>query len=140
MSASDIKNFNDIISAITKTAELDMVATNAAGNQMVIVTLEAPTAANASKTAEQYLEVLAEGTKADLGGNYAYTSTSATITFQGLNRELPAVITNLDINGTKISMCEAVAEKDGYFFNAIAIGSTEDEVTKAFENFSAISA
>lgn len=139
-SADTIKSFNELIAALSTTAELDMIASNADASQTIIVTVEAPNATNSGKTAEQYLEAEQEATKAALAGNYAYTSTSATITFEGMDRELPAVITNLDINGTKICMCEAVAEKDGYFFTATAIGSTQDEVTKAFESFAATTA
>ena len=135
--ADTIKGFNEIISALSQNAELDMVASNADSSQLVMVTVETPNATNSGKTAEQYLEAQEEQTKAALSGNIAYTSTSASITFEGLDRELPATITELDINGAKICMCEAVAEKDGAFFDAVAIGATQDEVTKAMENFAA---
>lgn len=132
-----LKSFNEIIAALSQNAELDMLASNADSSQMVMVTIEAPSAANSGKTAEQYLEAQNEETKNALEGNIAYTSTSATITFEGLDRELPATVTNLDINGAKICLVEAVAEKDGYFFTATAIAATQDEATKAFENFAA---
>lgn len=139
-SADTIKGFNELISAASQGAELDMVATNADSSQVVLVSIEQPNDKNAGKTAEQYLEAQEQETKDSLQGNVAYTSTSVTMTFSGLDRELPATLTDLDINGVKICMCEAVAEKDGYFLSMIAMGATEDEVTKAFESFAAITA
>ena len=138
MDVSAIEGANDVISAASENAELDMVAVSADQSQFVVVGIEAPDDTNADKTAEQYLQAQVERTQAALEGNYAYTAADATVTFEGMDRELPAFITNLNVNDVQFSVCQAVAEKEGYFFNAIAMGASEDEVVAAFEGFVAM--
>lgn len=134
-----IEGVNDVISTASQNAKLDMVAMNDDQNQIVVVGIEAPEDANAGKTAEEYLQAQVEQTQAALEGNYSYSAADATVTFDGMDRELPAYITNLDINGVQFSICQAVAEKEGYFFNAIAMGASQDEVVSAFSSFVAMS-
>ena len=133
-----IKGSNDVISKASENAELDMVAVNADQSQIVVVGIESPSDENAGKTAEDYLDAQVEAMESALEGNYSYSTTSASITFEGIERELPAAVTNLDVNGAKLSICHAVAEKEGAFFNVIAMGATQDEVVKAFESFAAV--
>ena len=135
---SAIKGNNDVISKASENAELDMVAVNADQSQIVVVGIESPSDENAGKTAEDYLDAQVEAMESALEGNYSYSTTSASITFEGIERELPAAVTNLDVNGAKLSICHAVAEKEGAFFNVIAMGATQDEVVKAFESFAAV--
>ncbi len=132
-----LQGINSVIATASQNAELDMVAMNADQSQIVIVSIEAPDSANTGMTAEKYLEAQNEQVKSALDGNYTYSTVSATITFEGISRELPASITTLNVNGTQLCICQAVAEKDGYFFNAIAMGANQDEVSSAFENFKA---
>ena len=134
-----IKGVNDVISTASKNAELDMVAMNADQSQIVVVGLETPSDDNAGKTDEDYLNAQVEEMEAALEGNSASSTVSATVSFEGMERELPAVITNLDVNGVKFCICQAVAEKEGAFCNAISMGATEDEAVKAFESFAATS-
>ena len=80
----------------------------------------------------------ASSSAASSSASASAASSSASITFEGIERELPAAVTNLDVNGAKLSICHAVAEKEGAFFNVIAMGATQDEVVKAFESFAAV--
>jgi hypothetical protein len=136
---NEIGGVNDVISTASQNAQLDMVAMNEDQNQIVVIGIEEPEDSNAGKTAEEYLQAQVEQTQAALEGNYSYTASDATVTFNGMDRELPAYITNLDINGVQFSICQAVAEKEGYFFNAIAMGANQDEVVSAFSSFVAMS-
>lgn len=134
---SAVASINAIAATASENAELDMVATNAEQDQIVVVGIASPSAENADMTAEQYLESQEEEIKDGLEGNYTYTSESATVTFDGIDRELPASIINLDLDGNQLAICQAVAEKDGHFLNAIAMGADQDEVTSSFKSFSA---
>ena len=137
---SALKNANGVVAAASENASIDMVATNADQSQLVVVAVETPSDKTAGMTAEKFLEAQEELIKSGLGGNYSYTSSTGEVTFNGINRTLPAIVMNVDANGAKLVICQTVAEKDGAFFNAIAIGASEDEVTKAFEGFAAVTA
>ena len=137
---SALKNTNGVVAAASENAEVDMAAVNADMSQIVVVGIETPNDKTAGMTAEQYLEAQEEQIKAGLGDNYAFTSTTGEVTFNGIDRTLPALIMNIDVNGAKLVICQTVAEKDGAFLNAIAMGASEEEVTKAFEGFAAITA
>lgn len=135
-----LKEVNTAMSSLMGSAEVDMVAANAEATQMVIVGIEYPTTANKGMTAQQHLDADIEEMGKALQGTYSYTSTSATVTFDGIDRELPAAIIDLSAEGKHVYMCEAVAEKDGYFFDALTMAGSQEEAVKAFENFAAATA
>ena len=116
-----------------------MIASSADQNNMVTVGIVEANGSTTGKTAEEYLANQQEKMKEGLEGNYAYTTTDATITFDGMNRELPASITDLTVNGAHLFICQAVAEKDGSFFNVVALGESEDGVTNTIKSFKALS-
>jgi predicted RNA-binding protein with RPS1 domain len=131
------EGLNEVIAAASANAEVDMVAMNADKSQIVIAGIETANDKTAGMTAEKYLETEEQEMTASIGGNYSLTTNSAEVTFAGIDRKLPASITTLNVNGATLVICQTVAEKDGSFFSAIAMGASEDEVTKAFENFAA---
>lgn len=133
---SGISGINSVVAAAAKEATPDMIAMNGDHSQIVIANIEKANDENAGLTAEQYLDKLSEQMQEGLEGNYSYTSNSATITFAGIERELPANVVNLDVNGNKLYICEAVAEKDGNFLQVISMAGSEDAATGAFNNFS----
>lgn len=135
--AASLKGANEVIAAASANAQVDMVAMNADKNQIVIAGIEAASDKTAGMTAEKYLEAEEQEMTASIGGNYSLTTTSAEVTFAGIDRKLPASVTTLNVNGANLVICQTVAEKDGSFFSAIAMGASEEEVTKAFENFAA---
>lgn len=135
--AASLKGANEVIAAASANAQVDMVAMNADKNQIVIAGIEAASDKTAGMTAEKYLEAEEQEMTASIGGNYSLTTTSAEVTFAGIDRKLPASVTTLNVNGANLVICQTVAEKDGSFFSAIAMGASEEEVTKAFESFSA---
>ena len=135
---SGLKGIGGIVETATKEAELDMMALKADSSQLVVIDLETPNSTNSGMSAEQYLEAQVEKTKAGLDGTYTYTTTSASMSFDGMTRELPAAVTNLDVNGAKLVICQVVDQKDGNFLNIIAMAGSEEEVTKTLENFKAI--
>lgn len=135
---SAIEDLNNVAATASENAELDMLAMNADKSQVMLVSVEAPNEANAGMTAEQYLEAQEETMKENLEGNYSYSITSATLTFEGIDRELPMIMMNLNVNDVEVFICQAVAEQDGCFFNAVSVGSSEDEAINAFESFTAI--
>ena len=135
--AASLKGANEVIAAAAANAQVDMVAMNADKSQIVIAGIEKASDKTAGMTAEKYLEAEEQEMTTSIGGNYSLTSTSAEVTFAGIDRKLPASITTLNVNGAKLVICQTVAEKDGSFFSAIAMGASEEEVTKAFENFAA---
>ena len=137
---SGLSEINNVVSTLTGSAEIDMVAADDAATQLVLVGIEYPTTENKGMTAQQHLDADIEVMGQTLQGNYAYTTTSATVTFDGIDRELPAVIIDLTAEGKHLFICEAVAEKDGYFFDAMTVAATQDEAVKAFENFAAATA
>lgn len=127
---------NDAIAAASQGSEIDMVAMNAEKNQIVVVGVEAASEKTAGKTVEQYLEAEGEDLKVSLGNNYSLTSTTGEVTFEGIERTLPATITTVDVNGVQLVIGQTAAEKDGSFFNAIAMGSSQEEVATALGCFS----
>lgn len=135
---STISNMNSLIATASANASLDMIAMKADQSQIVIASIEDASSATAGMTAEDYLDAQAKEIIAGLGDNYSYTSDSATVTFNGIDRELPAVIMNINAGEMHLYIAQAVAEKDGAFLNVVAMGATQDEVTSAFGNFHAI--
>lgn len=131
-----ISQTNQLVAAASESSEVDMVAMNAEQSQIVIVGTEPSNSKNAGMTAEAYLEAQEEALKASFGDTYAYTSESATITFEGIDRELPATIMNVNLNGGNLTICQTVAEKDGNFFSVTIMGASQEEVSSAMGYFS----
>ena len=132
---SSITDLNAVIAGLVGNSELDMIALSGDASQMVLVGIEHPE--GTGMTAQQHLDADIEGLGTALQGTFAYTTTSATITFDGIDRELPAAMIDVTIEGNHLYICEAVAEKDGYFFDVVSMAGTQDEAAKAFESFAA---
>lgn len=139
--ASSLKEMNSIVSSVTGSEGVDMIATNADGSTAVIVGIVEPSSETSGKTAEDFLKTQVDQlTQAMQGGNYAYTSTDAEITFNGMTRTLPANIASITIEGQTLVMGQAAAEKEGYFLDIAVVSTSEDAVMKTFEAFKAIAA
>jgi len=141
VSASDLKDMNSVVSSVTGNEGVDMIATNADGSTAVIVGIVEPSSETSGKTAEDFLKTQVDQlTQAMQGGNYAYTSTDAEITFNGMTRTLPANIASITVEGQTLVMGQAAAEKEGYFLDIAVVSTSEDAVMKTFEAFKAIAA
>ena len=139
--ASSLKDMNSVVSSVTGNEGVDMIATNADGSTAVIVGIVEPSSETSGKTAEDFLKTQVDQlTQAMQGGNYAYTSTDAEITFNGRTRTLPANIASITVEGQTLVMGQAAAEKEGYFLDIAVVSTSEDAVMKTFEAFKAIAA
>ena len=138
----DVSTFSSTSGPLASAAEnasLDMIAGTPDGSNMVVVGIEEPNDTTAGKTAEEILAAQVQKMTETLEGNFNYTSTDATITFNGLNREIPANITDLTINDAHLFLCQAVAEKDGAFLNIVTMGTSEEDATNVISHFKALS-
>lgn len=136
--AATLQQMNSPVASAASSSAIDMVAVAADAKTAVIVALVEPGMAGTAKTAEEFLQAQVDAmTQSLAGSNYAYTSTSADITFNGMARTLPANIMNITADGNSLVIGQAVAEKDGYFLDVIVTGATEDDVTNAFKAFTA---
>ncbi|MBR3318607.1 MAG: hypothetical protein IKG21_12385 [Atopobiaceae bacterium] len=129
---------NNLVAVLSQNATLDMAAMDAEKNQVVLVDIIAPDENTANLTAEQYLEAKQDEVIGSIEGNYTYETSSASVTFSGIDRELPASVMKLNVDGDTAYISQAVAEKDGGILYAAAVGRTEDEVLDAFKNFRAL--
>lgn len=129
---------NNLVAVLSQNATLDMAAMDAEKNQVVLVDVVAPDENTANLTAEQYLEAKQDELISSIEGNYTYESSSASVTFNGIDRELPASVMKLNVDGDTAYISQAVAEKDGGILYAAVVGRTEDEVLDAFKNFRAL--
>ena len=115
-----------------------MAASSADGKTAVIVALVPSSSENAGKTADDMLKKQVEDLEQNIkGNNVSYTTNSAEVTFDGLDRTIPASITTMTADGSTLSIAEAIAEKDGNFLEIVAIGVNEDDVMNAFKGFKA---
>lgn len=138
--AESLKSMNSVVTSAAGSENLDMVAVSSDGKTSVLIGIIEPSDATKGKTAQDILKAQAdELTKALEGSNYAFESKEAEVTFDGLDRTLPANITTMTVEGTTIAIGQAVAEKDGYFLDIVAAGSSEDDVLNAFKAFKALS-
>ena len=129
----------DSVDEALTNSKVDMLAKSADGSQNVIVAVEVANDNTAGKSAEDYLDDRLQGTIDGFEGNYSYSSSTATITFAGIERALPAFIMEIDSNGTKTVYCQAVAEKDGDFMTMTSVATNEADAEAAFNNFVATS-
>ena len=129
---------NNLVAVLSQNATLDMAAMDAEKNQVVLVDIIAPDENTANLTAEQYLEAKQDEVIGSIEGNYTYETSSASVTFSGIDRELPASVMKLNVDGDTAYISQAVAEKDGGILYAAVVGRTEDEVLDAFKNFRSI--
>lgn len=135
---TSLNKANEVVASAAGTAELDMAAMNSNQSRLIAVAVEAPNSTNAKMSDKDYLAAQEEALKASFGEDYAYETNTATVSFEGIDRELPASVTNVDLGGGKLYICQAVAQKDGYFFDIIVMGANEKEITSAFENFTSV--
>ena len=137
---SAIQGVNELIPTAATNASIDMAATNAESNEMVLVSVETSNDENKGMSAEDYLEAQEKQMTDSLGqnDNYSYNTSSATVTFNGIDRELPACILDITVGGAQFFIGQAVAESEGNFFNVVCMAQTQDELLDLFKNFSAI--
>ena len=137
IAGESLSQLNTPVKALTQDSAVEFVSADADGKNIVIVGVTQPTSADSqSMAAEQYLDSMVAETVRDLGGNYAYETTMATVTFNGLTRELPCAITKVTLDGNTFVLAQAAAEKDGHYLEMTVMGNTQDDVLKTFENFS----
>ena len=137
MDAESLAKTNASVSKLTSDDSVDMVAASADGTTAVIVAVTEPNAQNTGKTAQDFLDAQVKELESGLQGTYAYESSSADITFNGMSRTIPAAITTITAEGKTLVIGQAVAEKNGAFLDVIVTGTNEADVTKAFEAFKA---
>ena len=136
---ASIKETNSALANAAGGASIDMAATNADGSAVVIVAIVEPGDETTGKTAEDYLKSqVADMEKGVKESSATYTSEEAEITFNGLDRKLPANIETITQGDQTLVIAQAVAEKEGYFMDVISMGIDKDEVVKTFESFRAI--
>ncbi len=133
--AATLARTNSVIKSAASSSAIDMVATNADSTTSVILAIINPSDETAGKSAEDFLKAQTDQMVENLDGNYAYTSNEAEVTFNGMDRKLPAMVTNITSEGNTMVICQAVAEKDGHFLNFLSVGTSEDEVLNAFKAF-----
>ena len=109
--AESLKSMNSVVTSAAGSENLDMVAVSSDGKTSVLIGIIEPSDATKGKTAQDILKAQAdELTKALEGSNYAFESKEAEVTFDGLDRTLPANITTMTVEGTTIAIGQAVAE------------------------------
>ena len=74
------------------------------------------------------------------GSNVSYVSTGATVEFEGVNREIPAMITKVANDGAELWIGQACAEVDGAYFNISIVAPTEEDINAIFTYFSGAAA
>ena len=136
---SAIASMGGPLASAAENASIDMVATSPTTGTSVVIDIVEPNDTTAGKTAEEVLAAQVQKMTETLEGNFNYTSNDATITFNGLNREIAANITDLTINDTHLFLCQAVAEKDGVFLYIVTMGTSEEDATNAISHFKALS-
>ena len=117
--------------------EADMIASANDSSMAVVVTVEEPGESTAGQDAETHLDAAVEKTLESVqGSNVSYVSNGATVEFEGVNREIPAMITKVANDGAELWIGQACAEVDGAYFNISIIAPTEEDVNAIFTYFS----
>lgn len=136
-----IANMNVAIQEGGSDMKIELIAEDAAQQAMVIVTTHPAGGSTAGLDAAAFLDKHAtEMVQSFKGENVSYEATDATVTFNGLTRELPAKVFNGTTNGAPFCMVVAVAEKEGNFMGITAFSISEEAAMNAIKSFSAISA
>ena len=136
--AAALQSTNSPVANAANSDAIDMVATSADKASSVIVAIMKPGEVTTAKSAQEFLASQVEQMTSSLdGSNFSYTSNGATVTFDGLARELPANVTTVTVEGQTLVIGQAVAEKEGAFLDVLVTGKSEDEVMSAFKSFAA---
>ena len=138
--ASSIESMNAQLSGLGQ-GEADMIASANDSSMAVVVTVEEPGESTAGQDAETHLDAAVEKTLESVqGSNVSYVSNGATVEFEGVNREIPAMITKVANDGAELWIGQACAEVDGAYFNISIVAPTEEDVSAIFTYFSGAAA
>ena len=138
--ASSIESMNAQLSGLGQ-GEADMIASSNDSSMAVVVTVEEPGESTAGQDAETHLDAAVEKTLESVqGSNVSYVSNGATVEFEGVNREIPAMITKVANDGAELWIGQACAEVDGAYFNISIVAPTEEDVNAIFTYFSGAAA
>ena len=138
--ASSIESMNAQLSGLGQ-GEADMIASANDSSMAVVVTVEEPGESTAGQDAETHLDAAVEKTLESVqGSNVSYVSNGATVEFEGVNREIPAMITKVANDGAELWIGQACAEVDGAYFNISIVAPTEEDVNAIFTYFSGAAA
>ena len=138
--ASSIESMNAQLSGLGQ-GEADMIASANDSSMAVVVTVEEPGESTAGQDAETHLDAAVEKTLESVqGSNVSYVSTGATVEFEGVNREIPAMITKVANDGAELWIGQACAEVDGAYFNISIVAPTEEDINAIFTYFSGAAA
>ena len=138
--ASSIESMNAQLSGLGQ-GEADMIASANDSSMAVVVTVEEPGESTAGQDAETHLDAAVEKTLESVqGSNVSYVSNGATVEFEGVNREIPAMITKVANDGAELWIGQACAEVDGAYFNISIVAPTEEDINAIFTYFSGAAA
>lgn len=128
-----------VTAAVEESGQLEMAAEPEDKSVTVLVEVVPANEETSGMTAEEFLQEKSDESLELAGdGNVSYTTETATITFDGSDMELPAVVANYSFNGAEMSSCHIAEEKEGNILDIYVIGPTEEEVNAAVSNFKAI--
>ena len=134
--ASSIESMNAQLSGLGQ-GEADMIASANDSSMAVVVTVEEPGESTAGQDAETHLDAAVDKMLESVqGSNVSYVSNGATVEFEGVNREIPAMITKVANDGAELWIGQACAEVDGAYFNISIVAPTEEDVNAIFTYFS----
>ena len=138
--ASSIESMNSQLKGLGQ-GEADMIASSNDSSMAVVVTVEEPGESTAGQDAETHLDAAVEKTLESVqGSNVSYVSNGATVEFEGVNREIPAMITKVANDGAELWIGQACAEVDGAYFNISIVAPTEEDINAIFTYFSGAAA
>lgn len=140
VNADELATLSEALGAATTGASAEMIAASAAGD-IVTVNLQMANDETAGLDADAFLEKEIETVTGSITGDNVSTKVeSGSITFKGIDRELPARIVNITNGESTYCIVEAIAEKDGNFLSIMSMGATEEAANASFSNFSSITA
>ena len=138
--ASSIESMNAQLSGLGQ-GEADMIASANDSSMAVVVTVEEPGESTAGQDAETHLDAAVDKMLESVqGSNVSYVSNGATVEFEGVNREIPAMITKVANDGAELWIGQACAEVDGAYFNISIVAPTEEDINAIFTYFSGAAA
>ena len=138
--ASSIESMNAQLSGLGQ-GEADMIASANDSSMAAVVTIEEPAESAAGGDAETHLDAAVNKMLESVqGSNVSYVSNGATVEFEGVNREIPAMITKVANDGAELWIGQACAEVDGAYFNISIVAPTEEDMNAIFTYFSGAAA
>ena len=134
--ASSLESMNTQLSGLGQ-GSADMIASSDDSSMAVVVTIEEPGESTAGQDAEAHLDAAVDKTLESVqGSNVSYVSNGATVEFEGINREIPAMITKVTSDDAELWIGQACAEVDGAYFNISSVAPTEEDLNAIFTYFS----